>query len=155
MDLKRDDYVSALRNRLLAEAFFLTGDIARYGTGFVRIRESLQSYQDIELHLEEMRDFFKAELRHITPTIIPPITARDRIVATDLELRVLRLLHDQPRLSVSNIAALLNIRRDTVKEYIARLKAKGLLLREGSARGGVWRVTDDGAGALGDRKDRL
>lgn len=154
MDLKRDDYVSALRNRLLAEAFFLTGDIERYGTGFVRIRENLQSYPDVELNLEEMGDFFKAELRHIAPPITPPITppiiTRDRIVATDLEFRILRLLHDQPRLSASNVAALLQIRRDTVKEYIARLKAKGLLLREGGARGGIWRVTADGAGALGD-----
>jgi ATP-dependent DNA helicase RecG len=35
-DLKRDDYVSSLRNRVLAEAFFLTGDIECYGTGFIQ-----------------------------------------------------------------------------------------------------------------------
>jgi len=29
-DLERNDYVSSLRNRLLAEAFYLTGDIERY-----------------------------------------------------------------------------------------------------------------------------
>lgn len=41
-ELEGNDYVSSLRNRLIAEAFYLTGDIERYGTGFVRIREFLR-----------------------------------------------------------------------------------------------------------------
>jgi len=36
-DLERNDYISSLRNKLLAEAFYLTGDIEKYGTGFIRI----------------------------------------------------------------------------------------------------------------------
>lgn len=70
-DLERNDYVSSLRNRLLAEAFYLTGDIERYGTGFVRIREFLQAYPEVTLLIEEIGDFFKVELR-ITPPITPP-----------------------------------------------------------------------------------
>ena len=62
-DLKRDDYVSSLRNRLLAEAFCLTGDIERYGTGFVRIRQFLQNYPELTIFVEEMGDFFKVELK--------------------------------------------------------------------------------------------
>ena len=58
-------YVSSLRNRLLAEAFYLTGDIERYGTGFVRIREILQAYPEIALGVEEMGDFFKVELQQV------------------------------------------------------------------------------------------
>ncbi len=72
-DLERDDYVSSLRNRLLAEAFYLTGDIERYGTGFVRIREFLSDYPEISLKVEEMGDFFKVALVH-TPHVTPPIT---------------------------------------------------------------------------------
>jgi hypothetical protein len=37
-NLQRDDYVSSLRNGLLSEAFYLSGDIEKYGTGFVHIR---------------------------------------------------------------------------------------------------------------------
>jgi len=36
-DLKSDDYPTLpARNKLIVEAFFLTGDIEKYGTGFHR-----------------------------------------------------------------------------------------------------------------------
>lgn len=147
-DLERDDYVSSLRNRLLAEAFYLTGDIERYGTGFVRIREFLSSYPEISLHFEEMGDFFKVELRpvaQVTPPVTPPI-----IPITDLERRILMLLSNEPTSSSSDLAGVLSMRRDTVKEYLGRLKARGLLVREGSPRMGRWLLTDAGRTALAD-----
>jgi len=61
-DLNRDDYVSSIRNRLLAESFYLLGDIEKYGTGFVRIRKALREYPEIGLKLEEIGDYFKAVL---------------------------------------------------------------------------------------------
>jgi predicted HTH transcriptional regulator len=33
--LKRDDYQSRARNKLIAEAFYLTRDIEKYGSGFI------------------------------------------------------------------------------------------------------------------------
>jgi len=140
-DLERDDYVSSLRNRLLAEAFYLTGDIERYGTGFVRIREFLSSYPEISLHFEEMGDFFKVELRPVAQ-VTPPIT--------DLERRILMLLRNEPTSSSSDLAGVLSMRRDTVKEYLGRLKKRGLLVREGSPRMGRWLLTDAGRTALAD-----
>ncbi|MBN1546006.1 MAG: hypothetical protein JW902_05030 [Syntrophaceae bacterium] len=32
-DLMRDDYASSIRNKLLAECFYLIGEIEKYGTG--------------------------------------------------------------------------------------------------------------------------
>jgi ATP-dependent DNA helicase RecG len=61
-DLQRDDYVSVLRNKLLAEAFYLTGDIEKYGTGFVRVREWLRTYPEVSYSLEEIGDFFKVDI---------------------------------------------------------------------------------------------
>lgn len=63
-DLNRDDYVSSLRNRLLAEAFYLTGDIEKYGTGFIRIRRILKDHLGISCKLSEMGDFFRIELAY-------------------------------------------------------------------------------------------
>lgn len=40
-DLKENNYISELRNKLLAEAFYLTKEIEKYGTGFFRIREEI------------------------------------------------------------------------------------------------------------------
>ena len=150
-------YVSSLRNRLLAEAFYLTGDIERYGTGFVRAREILQTYPEIVLRVEEMGDFFKVELQQvepvtlpITPPITPPISGVDHIhiPVTDLERRILVLLHETPTLTGSKLAEDLDIGRGTVKEYLRRLKAKGVVVREGSTRTGRWRLTGTGRAAI-------
>ncbi len=71
-DIQRDDYTSSIRNKLLAEAFYLTGDIERYGTGFVRIRKYLREYPEISIHIEEMGDFFKVDLV-LTDTVTPQV----------------------------------------------------------------------------------
>lgn len=132
-DLNRNDYVSSLRNRLLAEMFYLAGDIERYGTGYVRIREYLQEYPELAIAVEEMGDFFKVELR-----LAPPVTPLVEFDLTGLEIKILRLLYAKPRESTSGIANELDIRIDTVKDYLKRLKAKGVLARKGTPKTGVW-----------------
>jgi len=57
--------------RFLAEAFYLTGDIERYRTEFVRIREILQAYPKIVTGVEEMGDFFKVELQQVAQVTLP------------------------------------------------------------------------------------
>lgn len=85
--------VSSLRNRLLAEMFYLTGDIERYGTGYVRIREYLAGYPDISIAMEEMGEFFKVELRLATPQLTAQVTAQVAAqVTAQVTQQVLRLL---------------------------------------------------------------
>lgn len=60
----------------------------------------------------------------------------DHIPVTDLERRILVLLHEAPTLTGSKLAEYLDIGRGTVKEYLRRLKAKRVLMREGSTRTG-------------------
>ncbi|MCG8633464.1 MAG: putative DNA binding domain-containing protein [Desulfobacterales bacterium] len=61
-DLVRDDYVSSIRNKLLAESFFLLGDIEKYGTGFIRVRKYLEEYPGLCLEINEIGDYFKVVL---------------------------------------------------------------------------------------------
>src|SRR3990167_1212804 len=42
-----------LRNKLVAEAFYLTGNIEKYGSGFIRIRKSLRDYPEIKFEIKE------------------------------------------------------------------------------------------------------
>ena len=73
-DLERDDYVSSIRNKLLAESFYLMGDIEKYGTGFIRIRKLIEDYPGVSYSISETGDFFKVEMRHTpTKTTIPPL----------------------------------------------------------------------------------
>ena len=72
----------------------------------------------------------------------------EHIPVTDLERRILELLHDASTLTGSKLAEDLGNGRGTVKEYLRRLKAKGVLVREGSTRTGRWRLTEAGRAAI-------
>lgn len=61
---------------------------------------------------------------------------------TELEMTMLKILIASPRTSTSVIAKTLDMRRDTVKEYLHRLKTKGLLIREGTPKSGQWLLTE-------------
>lgn len=45
-DLYSDNYISRHRNKLTTEAFYLTGDVEKYGTGFKRLREWFSAYPE-------------------------------------------------------------------------------------------------------------
>lgn len=51
--LRTDDYQAYTRNKLIAEAFYLTGDIEKYGTGYTRIRSEIASYPTMKFEFEE------------------------------------------------------------------------------------------------------
>ena len=55
-DLFTDHYQSRLRNKLIAEAFYLTKNIEKYGSGFIRIRKELEAYPEISFSIEESGD---------------------------------------------------------------------------------------------------
>jgi ATP-dependent DNA helicase RecG len=53
-ELDSDNYKSRLRNKLVAEAFYLTGNIEKYGSGFIRIRKALRDYPELSLNTQEI-----------------------------------------------------------------------------------------------------
>jgi len=63
-DLKRDDYQASARNKLIVEAFNLTGDIEKYGTGYVRIRKSIKEYPTMKFVYRETQGGYLAELSY-------------------------------------------------------------------------------------------
>ena len=50
--LQTDD-LAYTRNKLIAEAFYLTGDIEKYGTGYTRIRKEIADYPTMKFEFEE------------------------------------------------------------------------------------------------------
>ena len=60
--LQRDDYQSRTRNKLVAEAFYLTGDIENYGSGFIRVRKEIGTYPTMVFAYEESGDGFLVSL---------------------------------------------------------------------------------------------
>ncbi|GHV66208.1 hypothetical protein FACS1894199_09150 [Bacteroidia bacterium] len=64
-DLKTDKYQANARNKMIAEAFYLTGDIEKYGSGFRRIRKELDKYPTMKLKCEEVPNGFLATVSYV------------------------------------------------------------------------------------------
>ena len=53
-DLKTNSYPAYARNKLIAEAFYLTGDIEKYGSGFLRIHDAIALYPTMNIDFKEI-----------------------------------------------------------------------------------------------------
>ena len=72
-DLQTDNYSSHLRNKLIAEAFYLTRNIEKYGSGFIRIRKELEGYPDVRFCIEESGSGLLVTFE-IKADVTPPVT---------------------------------------------------------------------------------
>lgn len=61
-DLMKGNYVAVHRNKLLAEAFYLRGDIEKFGTGFYRIQSELKNSPELRFTLESLNGFVRSGL---------------------------------------------------------------------------------------------
>ena len=163
-DLNRDDYVSSIRNKLLAEAFYLMGDIERYGTGFIRIRELLGKHKNTTCKIDEIGDFFRIQLLH---TIVNDLEKNTNDLENDLETvsndlendlkpgksdlekkygltanqaKILSEIMQDNNITQQKLSELVGITTKNIRNNIKKLKEKDLLQRIGPDKGGHWRV---------------
>lgn len=132
-DLARDDYVSSIRNKLVAEAFYLMGDIEKYGTGFIRIRRQLIDYPGAGFHMSEVGDFFRVELSKTTQKTTQKKSLREQI---------LQLIAENPKISQREAAEALGLSFNTVKEYFTMLKKENRIKRLGGRKEGYWEILE-------------
>jgi len=151
-DLQRDDYVSSLRNRLLAEAFYLSGDIEKYGTGFVRIRRMLKDHGGVSIQLSEMGDFFRVELlrssvgsdgekrTHLPEDLPVKLHEKLPVKLSTLQQTIVSNMSVNPDITYDRLAALTGKSREAIRSNINQLKQKAIIERIGSDKSGRWRV---------------
>ena len=142
-DLKTNNYHANTRNRLIAEAFYLTGDIEKYGSGFRRIREEIANYPTMSLIFNEVPNGFEIELNYIEQKIITNIERdleRDLEFLNDTQIKILKLIADNPRITQKRLSEIVEINDRNIRKYINELKKIGIIKREGGDRGGYWKV---------------
>ena len=143
-DLKTDAYQSHARNKLIAEAFYLTKDIEKYGSGFIRIRHEVSQYPTMEFVYSEVGTGFLTTLRYKQQRVTRNVTENVTENVTDSrEIRILNLMKKNNRISTGEMARNLNVSRMTIAREISSLKKQGLIIRIGSAKGGHWEVVGD------------
>ena len=145
-DLKRDDYVSSIRNKLLAEAFYLIGEIEKYGTGFIRIREWLRGYPHISLDISEMGDFFRVDIRSTQGKKETDFKddlkndLRNQFGLTGNQADILQSVIQNKFITQQQLAERIRITSRNVRNNMEKLKSKGLIRRIGPKKGGYWQV---------------
>ncbi len=160
-DLERDDYTSSIRNKIVAEAFFLTGDIEKYGTGFIRIRRQLKDLKTATYKISETGDFFRVELldtrsydlekdvENITSDLKNDLKNKFPDLKKDLESRfnlttnqvlIIKSVLENREITQQLLSEIVGISQKNIRNNMKKLKEKGVLKRIGPKKGGYWEV---------------
>jgi ATP-dependent DNA helicase RecG len=172
VDLMSGNYTAIHRNKLLAEAFYLRGDIEKFGTGFFRIQTALREFSGLRIQIESIHGYTRTELQFSMQN--EDSFAQDNIserLGEDSEglgekgkrlgeeeqklgekgkklrvnqKRILQLLKENPKISSTQISTIINISQNAIGKNISKLKKMDLIVRVGAARGGYWKITDKG-----------
>ena len=143
-DLKTDSYSAYARNKLIAEAFYLTGDIEKYGSDFLRIREAISLYPTMKIDFKEIGDGFMVTVGYTEQKTSTNITEKGTEKGTekisDNQQAILMHIKQNQYITVLELSVLIKIHERKVKENLSKLKSKGLIERIGPAKGGYWKV---------------
>ena len=133
--------ISISRNPILFDMFHRINLIEKAGSGINRIKKHMKE-RDLKVKFES-NDFFRIifERPKITPQVTPQVTPRDRL--TRLEQSILDEIKTDSKISRKGIAKRLNISMDTVKEYLKKLRDKGILKRIGETSAGYWEIINN------------
>jgi ATP-dependent DNA helicase RecG len=138
-DLLTDNYQPRHRNKLLAEIFYLTGDIEKYGTGFIRLRNWLKDYPELEYQFSDLSDFL---LTKLSVKVNKPEKATEKATekVTENQQLIINCIIQNPYTTSEELSDIVGIRADNIRKNLAKLKAKGILERVGSDKEGYWKV---------------
>jgi ATP-dependent DNA helicase RecG len=143
--LKSDDYQSRTRNKLVAEAFYLTIDIEKYGSGFIRVRGEIESYPTMTFEYEESGDGFLVTLRYLKQKI-SSVSVPPEGISEGINL-LLEHIRSAPGRRIPQMADRLGIPAKTIERWIADLKRQGRIEYRGSKKaGGYYMVNAKGQG---------
>jgi ATP-dependent DNA helicase RecG len=129
-ELERNDYTSSIRNKILADALYLAGEVETYGTGLIRVRNMLK--RDTRMVLEEKGDFFVVRLEKTTQK-------KSEGLSEGLN-RLLECIRSMPGSQTPQLAKQLNIPAKTIERWIRELKQKGAIEYRGSKKTGGYYV---------------
>jgi ATP-dependent DNA helicase RecG len=160
--LNKDNYQAHARNKLIAEAFYLTGDIEKYGSGLIRIRKEIKEYPTMKIEFSEIQSGFLFKMCY-TKQKISLVENDDEVnlgeglgeglggdLGEDLgsklsktQQRIIEILKQNSKANYVTIAAEIKKSEVTVYTNIKKLKNAGFLIRIGSDKEGYWKIISE------------
>lgn len=152
--LKTDSYSASTRSRLIAEAFYLTKDIEKYGSGFIRIRQAIADYPTMKYEFRNEGNGFYASLMYEKQKMsdggrvgndtlnLENDTLNPGKDTLNIEDKILLMLKDNPHTTLSQMAERLGVSRITVQRLLSLLQQQGRALRIGARKNGYWQISE-------------
>lgn len=116
------DYVAMHRNKLLAEAFYLRGDIEKFGTGFFRIQSELKNIPEVSFKLESLNGFTRSGLE-----VSSQDTPQDDLAGISTVKNLLEILTGEMTRQEIQTELKLQDRKYLRKSYLQPALNKGLI----------------------------
>ena len=149
--LATDTYQSSTRNKLIAEAFYLTRDIEKYGSGFVRIREEIAAYSTMQFQYEESGDGFIASLAYTNQKTTQKMSEEkggeglseglNEGLNEGLKL-LLATIREKPGVQAKELGIMLARPIKTIERQVKTLTDSHRIERRGSRKtGGYWEIS--------------
>jgi predicted HTH transcriptional regulator len=156
--------VSELRNKVIGKILNESGLIEGYGTGVLRIRKYIQEKGLIQPEFRDNNGFFKAfffnakvgyerkegeverevkkESGEVEREVEKELKEVDRKgeKLTENQKIILNLIKNDPYISIKEMSKAIGIRPSSIDKNIKTLKEKSYLRREGTAKGGYWKL---------------
>jgi len=146
-DLKTDSYQASTRNKQLAEAFYLTHDIEKYGSGFIRIRQAIANYPTMIFNFHTLGQGFLAEFSYSEQKLtIKNDPALDEVpdkVPDSLSENLTKILleiQNNKNVSMNDLANTIGISKRKILDNINKLRKMGLINRVGNNKSRYWQV---------------
>ncbi len=141
-DLKTDNYQAQSRNNQIAEAFYLTKDIEKYGSGYRRIREQIASYPTMYFEFCETSGGFLAAMGYEKQKISDKDKVPDKVPddLTDKQKRILELIKNNKRITMVQMAEYIGISKRKILDNLNKLKDKNIIERVGNPKSGYWAI---------------
>jgi len=137
--LKTDNYKSRARNKLIAEAFYLTGDIEKYGTGYIRVRKAIKSYPTMSFEYFEDGNGYTTELSYKNQKIEnnSPNGGVNGGVNSLIDI-----IKSNPGQRTGKLAELASIPPKTCEKWLARLKQENKIEFRGAPKTGGYYINE-------------
>ncbi len=111
-ELATDDYQAQARNKLLAEALYLTRDIEKYGSGYWRIRDYISDYSTMKFEFKETSGGFLTKLYYTeqkTSIIRDKVPDKVPDNLTNNQLKIIELIINNNKISMAEMSSKVGI----------------------------------------------
>ena len=141
-----EDHESMPRNPLIAKVFYLMGFIENWGRGYAKIRDAFEQAHLQVPTFEQVRGGFMATIqREVFQKVqggqVTTDKTTDRTTESTTEW-ILRLIKENPRITNSQIAAIIGITEDGVYYHTTKLRKDGIIVRKDGKQKGYWEIVN-------------